>query len=335
MQAAGGEFHNCVLSEDGQMRCWGLNNRSQLGDPSLGVNEVVGDMPGQMEAIEDVMMAQEVIQIDAGRVTTCALYADATLVCIGENGQNGQLGRNTTVFSIGGSPHPGDLPPIDIGGDVVQFAMFHEHTCAVLDGGTVRCFGRNTNGQLGTGDTQPVGDNEHPGDVPAIDFGTPVVEVGVGFDHTCALTQDGSVRCWGDNEFGQLGVGNQDDQLDATQAQAVDLGGVATDLVVGGNTACATLESGDVRCWGDGAFGALASGSTDVIGDDELPSEHPSVVWPEGEVVDRLTDGARCARFESGNVVCWGVGFAGLNGQGSLENLGDDETLALVPPIQF
>ncbi len=72
----------------------------------------------------------------------------------------------------------------------------------------MRCWGTNDRGQLGYGHKNNLGDKESPSTASAVDVGGPVAKITAGFDHTCALLDDGTVRCWGGNEFGQLGYGN-------------------------------------------------------------------------------------------------------------------------------
>ena len=82
-------------------------------------------------------------------------------------------------------------------------------SCHALSGGQVKCWGANTGGKLGTGNTASYGDSagEMGANLPAVDLGTgrTAVAISLGQDHTCALLDNGSVKCWGDNSQGQLG----------------------------------------------------------------------------------------------------------------------------------
>jgi alpha-tubulin suppressor-like RCC1 family protein len=77
-----------------------------------------------------------------------------------------------------------------------------------MEGGTLRCWGDGEDGQLGYGNTDNVGDDEVPADVGDVPLGETVVQVSAGGTHTCALLEQGTVRCWGRAEHGQLGQGN-------------------------------------------------------------------------------------------------------------------------------
>ncbi|MBT8492939.1 MAG: hypothetical protein KJO07_07745 [Deltaproteobacteria bacterium] len=140
------------------------------------------------------------------------------------------------------------------------------------------------------------------------------VQLGAGREHFCLLTpSDGAVRCWGDNQFGQLGIGNMDDQPSPV---TVPLDGPAVDVNGGRYETCAALDSGLAYCWGEGSSGQLGDG---------LGATSPSPV-----LVDTLTDipdiavGAihACARQSSGQVYCWGnngLGRLGLGTSGGTE----------------
>lgn len=99
-----------------------------------------------------------------------------------------------------------NLVGVDVGGTVTEMALGESHTCMLLDSSEVVCFGKNDAGQLGLGDTENRG--QAVGDVgEAVDFGTGLGAVAVtsGCEHTCALLDDGSVKCFGENNYGQLG----------------------------------------------------------------------------------------------------------------------------------
>ena len=149
------------------------------------------------------------------------------------------------------------------------------HTCALLREGLVRCWGDNSVGQLGLGTTANLS-GQPPYKNGLVPLGAAAVALTAGDSHTCALMANQSVRCWGANADGQLGLGNTntigDDEVpDATHA-AVPLGAKATAVAAGGNDTCAILQDGSLRCWGLNDYGQLGLGNTNTIGDDEVPS---------------------------------------------------------------
>lgn len=93
----------------------------------------------------------------------------------------------------------------DCAARVSDLALGGPHTCAVLETGAVRCWGNNEFGQLGYGHTRDIGDDELPSAAGPVDLGEGAVKLGAGSSHTCAVLDTGTVRCWGNNNFGQLG----------------------------------------------------------------------------------------------------------------------------------
>ena len=130
-----------------------------------------------------------------------------------------------------------------------------------------------------------------------VNVGGHVVQISAGGSHTCALLDNGAVRCWGSNEYGQLGYPNTPNIGDDEPAGAggdVVLGGPAIQISAGGIMTCALLATGSVRCWGYGADGGLGYGNTNNIGDDETPASAGDV--PIGGRAVQLSAGvATCA----------------------------------------
>ena len=156
---------------------------------------------------------------------------------------------------------------------IVQVSVGYDHTCAVLSDGALRCWGAGE--ALGYRTIEDIGDNEHPyqaGDVPT---GGYVKQVAAGYGFTCALYEEGNVRCWGSNESGKLGYGHTDDLFGAGRTPDVlpdlELGRAASMIVATDANACAVLMSGDVRCWGNNEAFQLATGDQEAIGDSEVP----------------------------------------------------------------
>jgi alpha-tubulin suppressor-like RCC1 family protein len=197
---AAGVEHNCALMQTGAVRCWGVNTFGQLG---IGTTAAVGDNPGEMPPADIDLGPGVVTQLDAGTDQTCALMDSGVVRCWGAAAY-GALGYGNTL-PLG--DQPGEMPPpdVDVGGTVVQIAAGESSVCALLVGGTVRCWGANSFGQLGYGNENPVGDV--PGEMPPadVDVGGPAVALYGDYRHYCALLMDGTLRCWGDNGSGRLG----------------------------------------------------------------------------------------------------------------------------------
>ncbi|MCA9695107.1 MAG: hypothetical protein KC636_36345, partial [Myxococcales bacterium] len=292
--ALGSDF-TCALVAGGSVRCWGYNHEGKLG---YGHTESVGDDPGEMPP-PDVAIGGVVTQLAAGWFHSCALLEGGRVRCWGHNLDLGLLGLGYALDNVG--DEPGEMPPPDvpIGGVVTQLTAGNYHSCALLEGGRVRCWGASGD-VLGFGDDEAFASTydyvlgDAPGEMPPpdVDLGGPVVQLAAGSDHTCALLTTGDVRCWGANSVGQLGLGHTETIGDDEAPASVDpvaLGGRAIQVVAGLRHSCALLEDGAVRCWGSGEYGVLGHGALSMddcimpyqfscagaayccIGDDEAP----------------------------------------------------------------
>ncbi len=262
VKIAAGYEHTCALMDTGKVRCWGHNNFGQLG---YGHTNNIGD--NELPFSEgDVDVGGTVKNIVAGGYHTCALLDTGKVRCWGYNAY-GQLGNSNTSNNIGDAELPSSVAPVSIGGNVLQLSAGKFHTCALLDTGNVRCWGLNSSGQLGYGNTNNVS-------VPTADVATGghVLQVAAGESHTCALLGTGDIKCWGNGASGRLGYGNPTTQL-APPSATVDLdGSSAFQITTGASHTCALLSTGAARCWGEGSNGRLGYGNTVDIGDSELPS---------------------------------------------------------------
>lgn len=276
--AAGGS-HMCAILDDNSVKCWGWNNSGQLG---LGHLLQIGDASGEMgENLPTVSLGsgKTALALAAGGAHTCALLNDGSVKCWGSNAF-GQLGRENNVSRGGAMNEMGDyLDTVNLGSGVIALAVVAGgyHTCALLAGGTVKCWGYNSSGQLGAGHINPLGDElgEMGNNLPVVDLGAgrTAVSLAAGYYHTCALLDDGSVKCWGTSIRGQLGLGSVDSRGDAPEEMGNNLpvvelgnGAMALSLTGGYYHTCARLDNGSVKCWGWNEHGQLGLGDTDDRG---------------------------------------------------------------------
>lgn len=265
-----GDHHTCALLDTGAVRCWGSGFFGQLG---YGNTRTVGVSEDPASA-GDVDLGGSAKEISAGQFHTCAVLDTGAVRCWGL-GDLGQLGYGNTEI-IGDDEVPASAGDVNVGGTVVQISANENHTCALLDTGNVRCWGSSSFGQLGYGNTETIGDDEVPASAGDVNVGGRVTAISAGANHTCALLDTGSIRCWGQGGFGELGYGNTenigDDEVPASVGD-VNVGGRVTQITGGYNHTCALLDTGAVRCWGNGDKGALGyADADDIIGDSEAPA---------------------------------------------------------------
>jgi alpha-tubulin suppressor-like RCC1 family protein len=202
-----GDFHTCAVRDDGALVCWGFGSAGQLG---RGGTADVGDdeTPGQAGPVP--MGGRAVRAVSGGKGHTCVVLDDGTARCWGF-GADGRLGYGSEADILTASA----APPVNLGPGrtAVAISAGEAHTCAILDTGAVRCWGFGGNGRLGTDATASIGDTagESPASAPPVALGGGRVAraISIGFSHSCALLDDGTLRCWGFGGSGRLGYGGE------------------------------------------------------------------------------------------------------------------------------
>lgn len=209
---AGGAHHTCAVLDDNSLRCWGCSSFGQLG---LGYTDSCPPSVLGAELLPTVSLGtgRTAVAVTAGKEHTCALLDSGEVKCWGHN-KYGQLGLGDTLDRGDEANEMGDqLPSVNLGTGRTarQIVAGSDHTCALLDDGSVKCWGYNTYGQLGQGDGRDRGiASGDMGDaLPAVQLGAgrTAVKITAGRYHTCALLDDATLKCWGSNTRGQLGLG--------------------------------------------------------------------------------------------------------------------------------
>jgi hypothetical protein len=284
-----GDLHTCARASAGGVKCWGNNDSGELGDGTTTDRPTPVDVSGLTSGVAAVTAAK-------GQDYTCARTSAGGVKCWGAN-DFGQLGDGTTRER---------RVPVDVSGltsGVAEVAAAG-HTCALTSAGGVKCWGSNEEGELGDGTTT---ERHTPVDVSGLTSGVAAISAGAGH-HTCALTRAGGVKCWGNNDIGQLG------QVCRTPCTTpVDVSGLTSGVAAisaGAFHTCALTSAGGVKCWG-----SITDGRTpvDVSG------------LTSGVAAISAGAGHTCALTSAGGVKCWG---ANINGQ-----LGDGTTKVRHTPV--
>jgi alpha-tubulin suppressor-like RCC1 family protein len=278
VRGAGTWHSECVILDNTDLKCWGYNPYGNLG---YGHTSNLGDGSGEMG---DSLLAVDLgtnryaLLVFAGGYHLCAILDNHDLKCWGYNNA-GQLGYGDMNNRGDGANEMGNyLKAVDLGSDryALLAALGYQHTCAILDDSSVKCWGYNGHGNLGLGHTSNLGDGagEMGDSLPTVDVGSSryAVSIGGGYYHTCVLLDDGSIKCWGYNPYGNLGLGDTANRGDAAYEMGnfllpVDLGTdrYAIGLAVGHHYQnCALLDDYLIKCWGYNGHGNLGYGDMNV-----------------------------------------------------------------------
>jgi len=303
IEISAGDEHTCVRNSAATVECWGRNHRGQLGDGTYAERtapvEVCATRATAPCRTLTFNTLTGVTQVSAGGRHTCALTFEGEVKCWGDNDW-GQLGIRPWVSVRNCQVEPDRLEcsvdastPLDVVEGRDSFALLNNvahlsagghHTCVVTTAGGVKCWGRNTEGQLGDG--QSCGTDYCPAPVDVAGLTSGVIEVSAGDRHSCVLTTANAVKCWGLNSYGQLGNGTFDGPDScgtaacSTTPVSVCAGGVphpctsllgSPDFAVhiawaGGDHTCAVVSSvpaddAVTQCWGRNDEGQLGDGT--------------------------------------------------------------------------
>lgn len=307
IKVGAGNSDSCALLGDGSVVCWGYN----LVAPAL-------------VAERGFAMALAV-----GAYHKCALRLDRSVWCWGASADARSPRQisgltNIRAIAVGWSNACAvtmeglatcwsdfNPPEVVVGlADIFSITLGNGHLCALRSDGTVHCQGDNRRGQLGNGTS-----GQQNGLLAPVAGLARAISLAAGSDFSCALVMDGSVRCWGRNDVGQLGDGTRNDS--ATPVTVVGLTG-ASAIAANGAHACAVLANGSVRCWGDNLTGELGNGST-------IPSSMPVPVSGLSGASDVAAGRYHTCAVAGGHVLCWGH-----NGEGQIGSRTAGDALSAV-----
>lgn len=239
-----GANHFCFRDNNATVKCQGSNNLGQLGNGTNANSSQATQVAGITAASE----ATRATRVVSGANHSCALMDNNNVKCWGVNNFR-QLG--TPANAVAFSTLPTNVP--DLPNNITQLASMADHSCAIHENDKITCWGANSFGQLGDGTVAPF-----KGAVGVAGLHGSARQVSTGVSHTCALVAGGGIKCWGSNEFGQLGNGTA--ITSTTPVSVIGLSRPATEISVGGYHSCARLDTTDIYCWGRGTKGQLGNG---------------------------------------------------------------------------
>lgn len=346
----------CALSSQGLLKCWGYNGLGNLGYNHMrDIGTLPNQMGSQLPALDFRDKNNKVLQLHDfyfGADSACAIFKNGESRCWGSNSL-GQLGigvSNSTVLQTS------KLKP-RISENVRFFVTAHYHACAVTISNKLFCFGANTYGQIGIGNPSLVSVGSTPESMTSlkpVDLGTDkeITQVLLGAYHTCAVFKDGNFKCFGDNSYGELGLGRNDATFGLIEEQLgvnlpfVDIGGsMPLSFDAGWYHTCFIPKIGSsLKCWGDSRYGQLGLGTTENIGDepDEMGAGLQSTDLGELQQVESVSAGGFtvCAIVKKlgmqssvSKVKCWGL-VDSMQFSGGLGN-SPDETGDSIPFIDL
>jgi alpha-tubulin suppressor-like RCC1 family protein len=298
----------CGVTTNGKAYCWGFNYRGVLGIDSLKDAAVSLPVP--------VAGGLSFVSVSVRGSHACAVTATGTAYCWGGNGE-GELGTKDTTDRAAPQAVAGALA-------FKAVTLGEEHTCGLTVQGAAYCWGDNGSAELGSTTMETCGLSlGKPGACSttpvAVDGGLTFTMIAAGGFHTCGITSERAVYCWGNNRYGQLGVG---DSSVITSTTPLPVSGGLRFVSVGGGAwhSCALAEDGHAYCWGQNDVGEVG---------EPLPAgvKGPVRVWAPVAVSGGMTFrtiavGGRhaCGITAGGETYCWGVNAMGSLGNGSRNN---------------
>lgn len=309
-----GRNYTCAV-RGGALYCWGSNDYGQLGIGNLASGESpLGASELEPRAVS-VPGRGAITAVATGWRHTCAVRGDA-LYCWGDNG-SGQLGLGDSAQSMFMLPEREPrLVSLPGSGPVTAIAAGRAHTCAIRDG-ALYCWGENRDGQLGLADKA----NQSAPKAITLPGSGAVTSVVAGESHTCAI-RGGTLYCWGEDVFGQLGPGRQPEGS-AFRTVQLPGSGATTALAAGRSHTCAVRDQA-LYCWGNNFHGQLG------LGDTNFHQAVRAVALPGSGPVTSLAAGESHTCAARGNTLyCWGRNDRGQLGAESITRYATPQAISL------
>ncbi len=314
--SAGGD-HTCAVLASGAVKCWGDNGDGETGNDTSGMagtnspspSNLITTSPTAVSGLSCTGTADCARAISSGYFHNCAVLGNGTTQCWG-GGEHSQLGNNALTEQD--TPVNANLPALVSAG--AQATAGYYDACVLLASGGAECWGNGGSEQLGddttTNQSSPTYVEGLP--YPGYTSTTPAISICTGYDYSCALLVNGTVECWGDNTYGQLGNGTTTASGTAVKVLLGD-SGTAVQISCGLYHACAVMGDDNIQCWGYNGVGQLGN-------DSFTSAATPVTTWYVGAidsaVMQVVAGGLHTCAVTGGGVMCWGYNGGGQLGVG-------------------
>jgi surface protein len=311
-------YQFCCAVVDGAVKCWGRNEKGQIGDGT----ETSALTPKSVPGVDAASFAR------CGRAVCCAVLENATALCWG-NSDWGEIGDQIPGVPIGAGPAAVQDANEDVMTGIVDIGPGDDHTCALLSTGEVKCWGYQAtpNGALGDGR----GSINSVKPVTVAGLTGKAKSLSVGLYHSCVVIVDGTVMCWGQNTYGAIGDGTTAYKSSAEKVINLPAGNPVTSVSCGSFHTCVTLQDGGVMCWGYNHMGQIGQvGQADGKIGEHFSAQTTSTSSPPNEAIYGIDSAISvsagnshtCAALEDGSMRCWGqmhgLGIGSATGQANI-----------------
>lgn len=334
-----GSHFMCIMTTAGVAKCMGNNASGQLGTNGAATN--FGDDSTEIWSTHPIVSgATTIIQLQAQGSNTCALYSDYTLHCWGNGGARHALTIGST-FKV-----PQSAMNFGANRRVLNFFIGQNAMCVLLDNLLVKCLGTNASGLLGGNQalTEVIGDDpaEIGDNIPYVPLGltsgsvpytAKAITVSNGnstgsANHACAILHTNELKCWGNNNAGQLGINSNTNQLLASSAPVAIVAKNFVKVTAGTGHTCAIFSDKTSKCWGENSNGQHGYAHNNGKGFNTGTSSMATVAdhnWGGGATAVDIqathnsnTGGITCALLDNGKIKCVGNNYWGTLGSGDI-----------------
>lgn len=266
--------HTCGIHINGKAFCWGKNESYEFGN-GTNTDSLV---PTAMDM--SAFSSPTILSLSAGRDHTCVIDANKKLYCWGIN-TSGLLGTGNTTNQT--SPIEVNTSTINVANNFKKVSTSWSHTCAIHNNNKLYCWGNSNQGQVGSGSFSSEVLFPTLVAFPSIGFANQIKDVDVGISGTCALNMSNKGFCWGENTWGQVGIGFMGNNYH-TPVPVESQPAVAANFIklysTHGHHACGINANRKTYCWVDASSGQLGNGTTTLM------SSHPMSAVLEVDVTN-------------------------------------------------